>query len=97
MSWPFRKWGADVVLAGHDHTYERLTVDGIPYFVNGLGGASRYDFPGPALPETQFRYNGEYGAMLVLAAPSAITYQFFTDDGEKRDELRVPAPAGCAR
>jgi len=97
MRWPFRGWGAKVVLSGHDHTYERLTVDGLPYFVNGLGGASRYDFQDAALPETQFRYNGEYGAMLVLAAPSAITYQFFTDDGEKRDELRVPAPVGCAK
>jgi tartrate-resistant acid phosphatase type 5 len=97
MRWPFRAWGAEVVLNGHDHTYERLTADGIPYFVDGLGGASKYGFPGAPLPETQFRYNGEYGAMLILAAPTAITYQFFTADGVKRDELREPAPAGCAR
>ena len=32
------EWGADLVLAGHDHSYERLCVDGITYCVQGLGG-----------------------------------------------------------
>ena len=40
MQWPFEAWGADAVLAGHDHTYERLLVGSIPYFVNGIGGKS---------------------------------------------------------
>ncbi|MEN9563157.1 MAG: hypothetical protein RIR73_1401, partial [Chloroflexota bacterium] len=39
MRWPFKEWGADAVLTGHDHIYERLQVNGIPYFVNGIGGA----------------------------------------------------------
>jgi hypothetical protein len=34
--------GADAALAGHHHVYERLVLDGFPYFVNGLGGGSRY-------------------------------------------------------
>ena len=42
MQWPYQAWGADVVLAGHDHDYERLQLGTIPYFVNGLGGMSRY-------------------------------------------------------
>jgi tartrate-resistant acid phosphatase type 5 len=97
MRWPFRAWGAEVVLAGHDHTYERLAVDGIPYFVTGLGGASKYDFPGPPIAETQFRYNEGYGAMLVTANKGAITYDFVTADGVKRDTLTAPAAAACAR
>jgi hypothetical protein len=97
MRWPFREWGAEVVLAGHDHTYERLDVDGIPYFVSGLGGASRYPFPVAPLPETKFRYNEEPGAMLVNATPKAITYDFFTVDGVKRDTVTVPASAACTK
>jgi hypothetical protein len=97
MRWPFRAWGAEVVLAGHDHTYERLAVDGIPYFVTGLGGSSKYDFPGPPIAETQFRYNEDFGAMLVTANKSAITYDFLTADGVKRDTLTAPAAAACAR
>ncbi len=35
--------GADVVLAGHDHHYERFApIDGIRSFVVGTGGRSRY-------------------------------------------------------
>jgi hypothetical protein len=26
MQWPFAEWGADLVLAGHDHSYERVTA-----------------------------------------------------------------------
>jgi tartrate-resistant acid phosphatase type 5 len=44
MQWPFAQWGADVVISGHDHTYERISRDGIWYLVNGLGGAGQYDF-----------------------------------------------------
>jgi hypothetical protein len=90
MRWPFQKWGAEVVMAGHDHTYERLLVDGIPYFVNGLGGASKYGFPVTAMPETKFRYNDEFGAMRVTASDANIVYEFLTIDGKKRDALSVP-------
>ena len=34
MQWPFKEWGADAVIAGHDHVYERIISDGLPYFVN---------------------------------------------------------------
>ncbi|MET0594524.1 MAG: metallophosphoesterase [Polyangiaceae bacterium] len=90
LRWPFKQWGAEVVMAGHDHTYERLDVDGLPYFVNGLGGASKYDFPVNPLPETRFRYNEEFGAMRVVATPREITYEFFTIDGKKRDTFAAP-------
>jgi hypothetical protein len=95
MRWPFRQWGAEVVLAGHDHTYERLEIDGIPYFVNGLGGASRYGFPVTPMAETKFRYNEDFGAMRVTATPADITYEFFAIDGKMRDAFT--APAKCPR
>ncbi|RYD95054.1 MAG: alkaline phosphatase, partial [Sphingobacteriales bacterium] len=33
MRWPFKEWGADIVLSGHDHTYERLEINGLTYIV----------------------------------------------------------------
>jgi hypothetical protein len=97
LRWPYRAWGAEVVFAGHDHTYERLEVDGIPYFVNGLGGASKYEFPVTPIPETRFRYNDEFGAMRVVATPAQISYEFFTIDGKKRDSVSFPANCKHAR
>lgn len=73
--WPYGEWGADVVLAGHDHLYERLEENGLTYFVNGLGGASRYNFMN-ILEGSQARYNGDYGAMRVEATNKHILFQF---------------------
>ena len=77
MQWPFAAWGVDAVLTGHDHDYERLLVDGIPYFVNGVGGGAIYAFETP-IPESQFRYNKTYGAMLVTANETQITFEFYS-------------------
>jgi tartrate-resistant acid phosphatase type 5 len=80
MQWPYETWGADAVLAAHDHTYERITDGSFPYFVNGLGGAARYQF-GPAIPGSQVRYNADWGAMLVDASDDWISFRFFSRSG----------------
>ena len=93
LQWPFESWGADVVLAGHDHTYERLDAGNFPYFVNGAGGSSLYTFDNigtlPAGVTSEFRYNDDFGAMQVNATTSGITYQFINSFGELIDELTV--------
>ncbi len=84
MQWPYAAWGATAVLAGHDHTYERLQAGGIPYFVNGLGGRSIYTIGAP-LPQSAFRYNGDYGAMRVFASDFCINYTFYNRAGQLID------------
>jgi len=73
MQWSYAAWGATAVLAGHDHTYERIVRDGIVYFVNGIGGADRYPI-GTPLPESEAIFNADYGAMLIEATTETITY-----------------------
>jgi hypothetical protein len=80
MQWPFAEWGADVVLTGHDHHYERLNVDGLPYVVNGVGGAELRPVGSP-VPGSQFQYDDNYGAMKVVADPGVLTFQFFSVAG----------------
>lgn len=73
--------GADVVLNGHDHDYERFApqdaagrVDpafGLREFVVGTGGKSHYRFRDPPLPTTQVRNDDTYGVLeLTLDADS---------------------------
>ncbi len=91
MQWPFADWGVDAVLAGHDHLYERLEVDGIPYFTNGLGGSpARYDFTF-VLPESLVRYNEMHGAMLVEATSDWIRFDFISVEGELIDSFTLTA------
>jgi hypothetical protein len=86
MQWPFAAWGADVVISGHDHTYERIARDGILYFVNGAGGRDLYSFGSP-IPGSQFRYNGDHGAMLIEASDDVMAFQFINHEGTLIDSF----------
>jgi tartrate-resistant acid phosphatase type 5 len=88
--WPYKSWGANAVLGGHDHDYERLLIDGLPYFVNGLGGGDIYYFKN-VLEGSKKRYVGDYGAMLVEVNSQAITFQFITRKGEVIDTYTLEA------
>ncbi len=89
LQWPYEAWGADAVLAGHDHTYERIIKGTIPYFVNGLGGRSIYSF-GTPIAGSQLRYNADYGAMLVDATNAYINFKFINRSGAVIDSYTVP-------
>jgi len=98
MQWDYASWGADAVLAGHDHTYERISQNGIPFFVNGLGGRSIYAF-GSSVPGSEFQYNADYGAMLIEANSSTMTFEFMDVSGSIIDSFTVgdappPPPSG---
>ena len=81
MRWPFEEWGADAVLSGHAHHYERLHKDAngdgviLPYFISGLGGASKGSFSANP-PDSMKRYNADYGAMFVTATATTLTFEF---------------------
>lgn len=86
MRWPFAAWGADAVLSGHDHTYERFDIGGFPYFVNGLGGKSLYGFSAPE-PNSVVRFDTEYGAMRGRADAARLMLSFVTIGGQVIDSL----------
>ncbi len=88
MQWPYSSWGASAVIAGHDHNYERLMVDGFPYFVNGLGGNGSYGFE-EILSHSEARYRADYGAMRVTADRQKITFQFITRSGKVMDSFTL--------
>lgn len=89
MQWDFKGMGADLVLAGHDHTYERLEIAGFPYIVNGLGGQTRYGF-GVPIPGSLVRYNAQHGAMSVQVTQTQMTIRFIALDGSVIDTLTLP-------
>jgi hypothetical protein len=80
------------VLAGHDHFYERLVVDGIPYFVVGSGGATLYPFLG-TLPQSRLAYSGDFGALRLRATDFSLFFQFYNRAGQLVDTFLVLGPA----
>jgi hypothetical protein len=85
MQWPFQQWGASAVLSGHDHDYERIVRSGLPYFVDGLGGAELRPFSSSVVSGSAARYATDYGAMKVDASDTAITFRFVTLAGATID------------
>jgi tartrate-resistant acid phosphatase type 5 len=90
LQWPYAEWGADLVLAGHDHGYERLEIDGILYVVSGLGGASIYSY-GEGVPGSIVRYNSQYGVTLLDVDADELRLSFFNIDGQLVDTDRILA------
>ncbi|MFZ0530849.1 MAG: metallophosphoesterase [Propionicimonas sp.] len=88
LQWPYAAWGADVVVSGHAHIYERILRDGIVYFVNGLGGAPRHTFRAPVAGSV-VRYNDDWGAQRVTVTPTSLTFAFHSVAGDVVDSYTV--------
>jgi calcineurin-like phosphoesterase family protein len=83
--------GADVVLNGHAHDYERFAPQsdkgrpdpsrGIREFVVGTGGGEPDRFGRPA-PNSEVRETGITGVLKLTLKPGAYTWEFLGTDGE---------------
>lgn len=80
--------GADLVLEGHDHDYERMApVDGIRSFVVGTGGRSLYDWRGPPGPFTELRDDSSYGLLAFELTDGAYRWQFVPIAGDSLGDV----------
>ncbi|MBV1860228.1 MAG: metallophosphoesterase [Nannocystaceae bacterium] len=95
MQWPYAQWGADVVLAGHDHHYERIERDGAIFLVNGLSGSPKVYPIGAAIDGSIVRFNETHGALFASATATKLSFSFVTDEGRTIDtfELNQSPPA----
>ncbi|MBE2226107.1 MAG: metallophosphoesterase [Ignavibacteria bacterium] len=95
MRWPFKQWGANAVFCGHEHNYERLVDStGLTYFVNGLGGKDWREF-GTVVPESRYRFTGNYGALFVTSYTDSLNIKFIAyPDSVKDDTTIILSPIG---
>ena len=93
----------DVVLNGHDHTYERFAPQtptqqadarGIRAFVIGTGGAGAYGFKATLEPNSVARSGGQFGLVRFDLRAGDFAWQFmsaagssFVDNGEAKCNL----------
>ena len=92
--------GADVILVGHDHDYERFAPQapdgradsrrGIRQFVVGMGGTTLRGIEDRAA-NSEVRNSGAHGVLKLTLAPDTYTWEFvpvsgetFTDEGSGR-------------
>jgi len=89
--------GADLVLNGHDHDYERFAPQdpkgradpdrGIVEVVVGTGGAPLRDFKDPAA-NAIVRSSIAHGVLVLALQPSGWTFRFVSTDGSFSDQGR---------
>jgi hypothetical protein len=93
--------GADVVLTGHEHTYERFAPqtssgeadpNGIRQFVVGTGGAGHYRF-GEIQPNSEVRNNDTFGVLKLTLHVDSYSWEFIPAAGEN---FRDAGNAACA-
>jgi len=84
-------YGADVVLNGHDHMYERFapqnpsgkadSAHGIRQFIVGTGGASLYPYSS-VKPNSQVRNNKTWGVLRLTLHSTSYSWYFFPISGQ---------------
>jgi hypothetical protein len=89
---PLYEAGADVVLSGHRHMYERFARqnpsgaadpnNGIRQFVVGTGGSSLTSTPSSAAPNSQVRNNTTHGVLKFTLHPTSYDWQFIPIAGQ---------------
>jgi hypothetical protein len=85
-----RDHGAELVLAGHSHNYERFPpLDGVTQFVVGTGGRSLHMNTGPPLTTTL--RTDVFGVLELTLAPTGWSSRFVAESGETLDT----AAGGC--
>lgn len=82
---------ADLVLAGHEHSYERFApqdpegkadpANGIREIVVGTGGRS-HDLLGLATPNSEAREWDTFGVLKLILSPGKYTWEFIPEEGK---------------
>ena len=84
--------GADVLLTGHEHSYERFApmnaegerddASGVRLFVVGTGGGNLRDFENNPLPTTEVRDDQTWGVLKLTLKPTGYDWNFLPVAGK---------------
>jgi hypothetical protein len=84
-----RDHGAELILTGHSHNYERFGIDGLTQFVVGTGGRGLHSSTGTPLTSTL--RTDAFGVLELTLGPAAWSSRFVAENGAASD----PASGGC--
>lgn len=101
LRWPFKDWGADVVMFGHVHAYEHMYVadavrgnNGIHMLCIGFGGRSLVQFTGGASFGSLYRFPQSPttpvpGASRFTVTATTFKWDTYTTDGVLRETYTI--------
>ena len=87
----FMRYNVNVVLAGHEHFYERIKPQkGIFYFISGAGGKLRKGDVKKGSPLTAKAYDADMSFMLFEIVKDALHFQVLSRTGQTVDSGVLP-------
>lgn len=90
MQWDYSALGINMVISGHDHTYERFSKADVTYVVDGTGGKTLYEC-GNQLPESIICLDQDFGALFLEASESSLSGEFMNVAGKSLDKFQIKA------
>jgi hypothetical protein len=87
----FLKYGVNVVLAGHEHFYERIKPQkGVYYFISGAGGKLREGDVKESSPLMEKAFDTDLSFMLFEVAGDEMYFQVVSRKGDTVDSGLIP-------
>lgn len=86
--WSYAEMGADLVISGHDHTYERIIRRGGMYIVDGTGGAKLYKCKKLVYGSLGCD-DKHYGALFLYANSTQLRGVFRSTSGQTLDSFTI--------
>ena len=92
LRWPIQAWGADLMLSGDDHLYERLlTPEGYPLIVAGWSGRGLHVSAAP-IEYSLVQYDADFGALKITATCDEFKVEAINQAGVLVDTLTLTKP-----
>jgi tartrate-resistant acid phosphatase type 5 len=88
FQWDFASMGVSLVMAGHEHIYERIVNNAVTYVVDGTGGRNLYSCGAPA-PGEQICRDDSFGALFLSQTREKLSGTFVAADGKMLDEFEI--------
>jgi hypothetical protein len=92
LRWPYKAWGADLVLTGDDHLYERLLApEGYPLIVAGWSGRALVASGSP-IAYSLVQYDADFGALKITVSCDEFKVEAINRVGVLIDTLTLTKP-----
>lgn len=87
--WDYAAMGADLIISGHDHIYERMVRHSATYIVDGTGGAPLYKCKNPEVYGSKVCHDKYFGALFLYVNDSQLRGVYRTAAGVVLDSFTL--------
>ncbi len=106
QKWKFKDWGVDAIVAGGDHNFQHIDMNGIPLLINGLGGhpafrslrSKKLKMDGKDVSkskaEYKYGYAGNFGAIKGITQAGKVYLKFYRIDKSVKYTVEVSPNVG---